>query len=203
MAPAGRCPSTAKARGRERSRRAGAPGSGADSAVRASGLLGCLLDQGCWCGAPYSDREIGGILEAPTTAGRVLPWAFPTLSLGTWKSRMLTPPARLPRFSPQPAAGRCPAGAERSARPPGPTCLLCARVAAPGSPGQAVGPSCAVLEPRCPGAARVRPPARHFRITRPRPWAAAAQPRCAGSAPPCPAEPPSGPRADSATEGRG
>ena len=33
--------------------------------------------------------------------------------------------------------------------------------------------------------------------------AAAAQPRCAGSAPPCPAEPPWGPRADSATEGRG
>ena len=188
---AGRCPSSAKARGGERSRRAGAPGRGA--------LLGCLLDQGCCCGAPLSDQDIGGILETPTTAGRVLPWAFPTLSSGTWKSRTLTPPARPHRFSPQPAAGRCPAGAEKSARPPGLTCLLCARVAAPGSPGQAVGPSCAVLEPR--GSAR--PPARHFRITRPRPWAAAAQPRCAGSAPPCPAEPPWGPRADSATEGRG
>ena len=111
MAQAGRCPSSAKARGRERSWRAGGPGSGADSAARASGLLGCLLDQGCWCGAPHSDQGIGGILEAPTTAGRVLPWASPTPSSGTWKSRTLTPPAR-----PASVLSPPPAGAPRARR---------------------------------------------------------------------------------------
>ncbi|XP_057587002.1 MAGE-like protein 2 [Hippopotamus amphibius kiboko] len=49
-----------------------------------------------------------------------------------------------------------PRGAERSARQPRPTCLRCARVAAPWSRGQAVGPSCALLALRL----SARPPAR-------------------------------------------
>ena len=107
-------------------------------------------------------------MEAARTAGRALPYATPPRTpteLGRQEKPALTPPARPPRSGPPPAAGGCPAGAERSARQPGPTCLRCARLAEPGSTGQAVGPNCALPEPRL----SVRPPSRHFRITAPAP----------------------------------
>lgn len=107
------------------------------------------------------------------------------------------PPPCPPGSSLLPAAGRCRAGAERSARPPGPTCQRCAGVAAPGSTGRAAGPT--ALSRSCAS----HPPSWHFRIARPRPWAAAAKPWCAGSAPPSLTEPPWGPLTDPATAGPG
>lgn len=142
-------------------------------------------------------------MEAARTAGRALPYATPPRppphrapapgEAGADPSRAPAPlrsPFRRQRVLRGRGEERAAAGTYLSAVRP----LGCARQHGPGGGA----------ELRPPGAALVCPPALPaLPHHRPRPWAEAAEPGCAGSAQPCPAKPPWGPRADPATEGPG